>query len=82
MAKAKTAKRATKKTTKPRPQYLVDERGRRTAVVLPIKEFEALLEAAEQLDDIRHLEEAKAEGGEPIPWEQVKEELRAEGKLP
>jgi hypothetical protein len=63
-------------------QYLVDEKGRRTGVVLSLKEYEDLVEAAEQLDDIRYLEAAKAEEGEPIPWEQVKEELRAEGKLP
>jgi len=62
-------------------QYLVDEKGQRTAVVLPIAEYEELIEAAEQLDDIRHLEKAKAEGGEPVPWEQVKAELRAQGKL-
>ncbi len=66
---------------KPR-QYLTNEKGERTAVVLPIEEFEELIEAAEQLEDIRHLEKAKKEGGKPIPWEQVKAELRAEGKLP
>ena len=72
----------TKRTRRKLRQYLVDEKGRRTGVVLSIKEYEDLVEAAEQLDDIRYLEEAKAEEGEPIPWEQVKEELRAEGKLP
>jgi len=72
----------TKRTRRRLRQYLVDEKGRRTGVVLSIKEYEDLVEAAEQLDDIRYLEEAKAEEGEPIPWEQVKEELRAEGKLP
>ena len=72
----------TKRTRRKLRQYLVDEKGRRTGVVLSLKEYEDLVEAAEQLDDIRYLEEAKAEEGEPIPWEQVKEELRAEGKLP
>jgi len=72
----------TKRTRRKLRQYLVDEKGRRTGVVLSLKEYEDLVEAAEQLDDIRYLEEAKAEEGEPVPWEQVKEELRAEGKLP
>ncbi len=71
-----------KRTRKKLRQYLVDEKGRRTGVVLSLKEYEDLVEAAEQLDDIRYLEAAKAEEGEPIPWEQVKAELRAEGKLP
>jgi len=72
----------TKRTRRKLRQYLVDEKGRRLGIVLSIKEYEDLVEAAEQLDDIRYLEEAEAEQGEPIPWEQVKEELRAEGKLP
>jgi hypothetical protein len=62
-------------------QYLVDEKGRRTGVVLSCEEYEELIEAAEQLDDIRHLEKAKAVRGAPVPWEQVTAELRAEGKL-
>ena len=71
---------------RPRPaknsrQYLVDEKGQRTAVLLPIEEYEDLVEAAEQLDDIRHLEKAKSVRGKPAPWEQVKAELRALGKL-
>jgi hypothetical protein len=64
------------------PQYLVDEKGQRTAVVLPIEEYEELVEALEQLDDVRHLEKAKAVAGQPVPWEHVKAELRAQGKLP
>ena len=44
-------------------QYVVDEQGRRTAVVLPIDEYEELLEAAEQRDDIRHLEAAQGPSG-------------------
>lgn len=70
-------------TRKPRsPEFVVDGRGKRVAVLLPIEEYEELIEALEQRDDIRAIEEAEAEGGEPIPWEEVKAELRAEGKLP
>jgi len=71
----------TRGAKKPR-QYLVDEKGQRTGVVLTVEEYEELVEAAEQLDDIRHLEENKKRGGEPVPWDEVKSELRAEGKLP
>jgi len=62
-------------------QYLVDEKGRRTAVVLPIEEYKALLEAARDLADLRAADEARAEGGEGIPLEEVEARLRAEGKL-
>ncbi len=63
-------------------QFVVDAKGKRVAVLIPIEEYEELIEALEQRDDIRAIAEADAEGGEPIPWEQVKAELRAEGKLP
>jgi len=70
------------KAAKKSREYVVDEQGRRKAVLLPVEEYEALIEAAEDLEDIRAADAARAEGGEPIPWEQVKAELRAEGKLP
>jgi hypothetical protein len=41
------------------PQYITDQDGNKTAVVLPINEFEQLLEELEELDDIRLYDEAK-----------------------
>jgi len=40
------------------PQFLVDSQGRKTAVVLPIEEFRALVHYVEDLED-RHLIEAR-----------------------
>jgi len=80
MAVAKTKTKTKTKAKKAVRQYLVDEKGRRTAVVLPVEEYEALVEALEDLKDLRLAEEARAEGG-GVPWEQVKAELRAKGKL-
>lgn len=57
-------------------QYVTDERGERTAVILPIEEYEELLE---DLHVTRVAEETKNE--ERIPWKQVKAELVSEGKL-
>jgi hypothetical protein len=76
--KAKAAKR---KQRAPAKQCVVDEKGRRTAVVLPIEVYEQLVEAAQDLEDIRAADEARAEGGEPVPLELVEARLRAEGKL-
>lgn len=39
------------------------------------------MEAAEDLADLRAADEARAEGGEGIPLEEVEARLRAEGKL-
>jgi PHD/YefM family antitoxin component YafN of YafNO toxin-antitoxin module len=75
------AKAAERKKKVPSKQYVVDEKGRRTAVVLPIEVYEQLVEAAQDLEDIRAADEARAEGGEPVPLQQVEARLRAEGKL-
>lgn len=66
-------------------QYIVDEQGNRKSVVLPIEEYERLVEAAEELfHRAAHNEamDARARGDwETIPWEQAKRELR-EGRVP
>jgi len=64
-----------------RKQFLVDDKGQRTAVLLPIEEYEEMLEALEQQEDVRLLEADKEPDGDAIPWEEVKARLRAAGKL-
>jgi PHD/YefM family antitoxin component YafN of YafNO toxin-antitoxin module len=59
----------------------VDEKGQRVGVVLSPEEYEELIEAAEQLDDIRHLEKAKSVRGKTIPLEEFEARLKAEGRL-
>lgn len=46
--------------------FLVDEAGRRTAVVLPLQDFRALVERLEELEDLRLIEERKDEPSIPI----------------
>ena len=72
----------TQRARKRTKEYLVDVEGRRVAVVLPIREYERLVERIEDLEDLRAVREALEEGGESIPWEVVKAELRAKSKLP
>jgi hypothetical protein len=57
-------------------QYLVDEKGNRKAVVVPISSWQQILEALDELDDIRAYDEAKRERSEPIPFEQAVSEIR------
>jgi PHD/YefM family antitoxin component YafN of YafNO toxin-antitoxin module len=74
-------------------RYITDETGKRRGVILDIEEYERLLEALEDLADLRAADEAlrEIESGEDelIPWEQAKREigeerrrLRGEGNLP
>ena len=57
------------------PQFVVDENGKRTKVILDIEDYERLLEALEEAGDIRACDEVKASGEEAIPLEQAIEEI-------
>ena len=57
-------------------QYVTDEHGQRAAVIVPIEDYEELLE---DLHVTRVAEETKDD--ERIPWKDVKAELISEGKL-
>jgi len=46
--------------TRTRAKYIVDSRGRRNAVVLPIEEFKAMLQEIEDLRDAQYVDEAEA----------------------
>ena len=61
------ARTRTKKRTK---QFLEDSEGRRAWVVLPIEEYEELIEAIEQREDLRQLEAGKKVKGEDVALEE------------
>ena len=56
-------------------RFLVDEHGKRTAVLLDIEVYETLLEALEELEASRAYDEAKVSGDEAIPFEQAVADL-------
>lgn len=41
------------------PKYITDSQGKKTAVILPMKDFKAILEELEELEDIKLYDEAK-----------------------
>lgn len=47
-------------------QFVVDENGTRTAVLLEIERYESLLAAQEELESIRAFDEAKAADDEAV----------------
>jgi hypothetical protein len=56
-------------------EYVVDAAGNRTAVLVPISAWEEIIEALEELDDIRAYDEAKREPSDAIPFEQALSEI-------
>jgi len=66
-------------------RYIVDENGKRVSIILPIEEYERMVEELEKFEDIlatQAYDEAKAEiergEDELIPWEQAKKEIGEE----
>ena len=52
-------------------EYVVDRDGERKAVIVPLDEWQAVLEALEDYEDVRAYDEAKRQPSEPIPFEQA-----------
>ena len=66
---------------KTRPRYVVDEHGRKTAVVLDVAAYEALLQHLEDLEDALELDEAMRSTTSFRPYREVRDELKRSGKL-
>jgi hypothetical protein len=56
-------------------RFVVDDSGKRTAVLLDIEEYEKLIDDAEELDAIRAYDASKAIKAEAIPFEQAVSEI-------
>lgn len=49
------------------PQYIIDSTGKKSMVILPVKEFETIMEALEDLEDVRMYDKAiKEDNGERV----------------
>ena len=53
----------------------IERRGHRAAVLISPQEYERMLDALEEQEDIEAFDEAMAEEGPSIPWAQVKADL-------
>ncbi len=61
---------------KVQPQYLIDEQGKKTAVVIPLQEYEEMLE---DLHDLAVIAERKDEP--TISMKDLRERLKANGLI-
>jgi hypothetical protein len=63
------------------PKYVTDEKGNKSAVLLPIKEYDKLLEELEDAADVRAYEEAKKnDDGVRISIDEVFKRIEAKRK--
>ncbi len=57
------------------PEYVLDEKGRKKAILLPYEQWEQIIDALEELEDIRLYDEAKSVESEPIQFDEALKEI-------
>jgi len=55
------------------PEYIINKKGNKKAVVLSLKEYKALLGAIEDLEDTNDLLKAEREATSFIPYDQFRQ---------
>lgn len=58
-------------------QYVVDNKGEKTAVLFDLQTWQLLQEMLEDLEDMAEIEQARQEQEETTPWEQVVAEYQS-----
>jgi hypothetical protein len=62
------------------PQYITDDKGKKISVVLPIEEYQTILDDLEDLEDIRLYDEAKASDEPSFPIDEAFKIVEAKRK--
>lgn len=61
-----------------RQQFIEDKQGNKIAVLMPIDQYNKMLEQLEEIDDIRAYDAAKAQKDEIISFDQAVAEIEKE----
>ncbi|MCD4789022.1 MAG: hypothetical protein K8R37_03395 [Bacteroidales bacterium] len=57
--------------------FVIDKKGKKIAIQIPIRVYEKLLADSEELEDIKEYRKAKTHKSEPIPFDQAFREIEA-----
>jgi len=63
-----------------KPQYITDNAGKKISVVLPMKDFKAIIVELEELEDIKLYDEAKKSNEPSIPIDDAFKMIEAKRK--
>jgi len=55
--------------------YVVDENGNRIGVILPMEDYQKLMEELEELESVRAYDAAKRSGDPAVPFDQAVREI-------
>jgi PHD/YefM family antitoxin component YafN of YafNO toxin-antitoxin module len=59
------------------PQYITDKDGKKVSVVIPLDEYEQILEELDELNDIRLYDEAKADKEQALSFDEYVRQRRS-----
>lgn len=59
------------------PDFVVDEKARKKAVIVPLIEWQQLMEEIEELEDIRAHDKAKTQPDDVVPFEAAVRQIKA-----
>jgi hypothetical protein len=62
------------------PQYITDNTGKKISVILPIKDYKAILEELEELEDIKLFDDVKRSNEVSVPIDKAFEIIEAKRK--
>ncbi|MEN9638220.1 MAG: hypothetical protein RLZZ262_88 [Bacteroidota bacterium] len=62
------------------PQYITNSAGKKISVILPMKDFKAIMEELEELEEIKLYDEAKKSNEPSIPIEDAFKMIEAKRK--
>ena len=63
------------------PKYIVDDKGKKTAAVLTMKEYDFLIKCLEDLEDILEMDSAVETATDFRDYQEIRSDLKKEGKL-
>lgn len=63
------------------PKYIVDDKGKKTAAVLTMKEYDFLIKCLEDLEDISEMDSAVETATDFRDYQEIRSDLKKEGKL-
>lgn len=55
--------------------FVIDKKGHKIAVQVPIRVYEKLVADSEELEDIKEYRKAKTHKGDPLPFDQAFSEI-------
>ena len=62
-------------------QYIIDDNGKKSAVIIDIRHYSDLMSYIEDLEDAKDLLQAEQEAEGFVTYEEFREKLRKEGRI-